>query len=57
MQNKKNWKTTLLGIIFGALTIAVPIITKQPIDAQTVINAAGFIGVGAAAKDHDTTGV
>ena len=58
----KNWKTTLLGIL-GALAIMLGgALQKQadpaasPVSLQTIINAVAVAALGAAAKDHDSTG-
>lgn len=52
----KNWKTTLGGVLTAVGIFAVKILGKQPITGEDVILAAGVLGIGATAKDHDVTG-
>ena len=57
---KKNWKTTLLGVLGGLFMLFGPRLqgdgTAPPITAGNVGAAAAIALLGAVAKDHDMTG-
>lgn len=59
MPNKSNWKTTLLGILFGALTLFGPRLSGDksapPLTAINVVTAIAGAAIGVAAKDHNST--
>lgn len=52
----KNWKTTLGGILTAASYLGFKYLTHEPIGMDDISLALGFIGVGAACKDHNVTG-
>lgn len=53
----KNWKTSLGGWILALGILAGPVIEKRAPSIQEIITIGGAIGLGAAAKDKDVTGV
>lgn len=52
----KSWKTTLVGAIGAALTVALPMIGGGPIAWSTVGTAAAIAALGYFAKDAGITG-
>lgn len=52
----KNWKTTAIGIGTAVCYLGYKFLTHQPISGEDVTLAAGMIGIGVSAKDHDVTG-
>ena len=61
---KKNWKTSLFGIIGGLLIAVGPQVGARlqgtpgapPITLNSVLVGAALAAVGIGAKDHDVTG-
>lgn len=52
----KNWKTTLVGTIAGALMVGLELIMHGETNYKTVGLAVALALLGAVSKDHDKTG-
>jgi uncharacterized membrane protein YfcA len=53
----KNWKTTLVGAVAGALIVVLNLIQTGTVDVKTLAIAFGLALIGALAKDFNVTGV
>lgn len=52
----KSWKTTVVGIVFGTLMIALPIIQSQPLTPSNIVSALGIALLGFLTKQYNVTG-
>jgi hypothetical protein len=50
---KKNWRTTMAGLLSGAPVLAMGILEKNP---QKIISGLGLIVLGILGKDANVTG-
>lgn len=56
MLGRKNWRTSLIGVLFAAANIAYPLIIEGRVSMQVVIISAAFAAIGWLAKDAGVTG-
>jgi lysozyme family protein len=52
----KNWKTTLVGAVMGALIVGLQLIQTGTTDLKTIAVAVAVALLGALAKDFNVTG-
>jgi hypothetical protein len=51
-----SWLTTMIGVLAAVLNILQDLSVHGAVSSQTIIQSAGLLGVGLAAKDHNVTG-
>jgi EamA domain-containing membrane protein RarD len=55
MKNR-SWKTTIIGLIIAAGTVALPLIQTGTVDNKSILIAIGFAILGYLSKDFDKSG-